>query len=158
MIKDENTDPNFLNLVQNNINNISQLKLQPMMITRAITANRPINHNIDEKRSSQSMITRQFIAQVSKHRYKDDLQFQTQTNSVVSSPNINNTETRESIPHTVVLEILIPTSFTLVSDLNIPLQVPTKPIQSNSDTLSDPTTSEKFASHSNDTTYQHFHS
>ena len=60
-------------------------------------------------------------------------QFQTQMNSVIPSPIINNTETREFIPHTVVTEISIPTSSTLVSDLNIPLQVFTKTFRSNSD-------------------------
>ena len=39
----------------------SQLKNFPNMMTRAVTSNRHIDHNIDEKRSIQSVVTEKLM-------------------------------------------------------------------------------------------------
>ena len=73
-------------------------------------------------------------------------QSRTQTTSVNPKPNINNTETTESISATETTGISISTSFSLIPGIIIPLQVPTKTMRSSSDNNFEPSTSEKFTS------------
>ena len=60
--KTENVHPKNFNLLQINTEINSQMELLPNMTTRETTANRPITHNTDEKRSFQSMITEDIVA------------------------------------------------------------------------------------------------
>ena len=60
------------------------------------------------------------------------------------NPNMNNTETSESIPRTEVSRISMPTSSTLIRGITVPVQSPTETMRSNTDNLNDPHTSEKF--------------
>ena len=77
----------------------------------AIQANRPLDHNIDEILSKQSIVTGKTIVEnFRKHRP-----------SVVSNSNINKTETTEKKPHT---ENSPPISSTLIPDFLTPLQIP----------------------------------
>ena len=71
---------------------------------------------------------------------------QTQTNFVILGPNINSTETTESISPTEVTATSIPTRPTLISGITILLQRPTETARSNSDFRNDPKSSEKFRS------------
>ena len=61
MIKDGKIHPRYPNLPSINPDDTSQLELTITMITRAILANRSFDHNIEETRSNQSMITETFI-------------------------------------------------------------------------------------------------
>ena len=83
-----------------------------------------------------------------------DLYLQTQTTSFFSNPSTNNIETTESMPHDEATKSSIPTNSTLASDNNLPLQVPTDTIRSNSDIRIDPNKSETSASQENVTLHQ----
>ena len=98
------------------------------MITRAITANRPIDHHIIEIRSFPSTFAVKFIAQKSNQNGSTGFQPQTQSTSVILNPKINNTETTESISPTELNRISIPTSFALIPGITIQMHVPTKTI------------------------------
>ena len=130
--------PIFFNLLRINAEIISHLEFLPSTITRTIPANRPIDHITDETRSNQSLVTEELLVKKT--------QPQTQTTSVISNPNINNIGTTESIPHTEVTDISPPTSFTLLENINIPLQVPKTIIRSKSDIQNYPNISEISAS------------
>ena len=84
-IEAEAVHPKYLNFFQIYTELFSQLEYQPMMTTQAITANRPIDHDIDARRSNQPMITEETIAPKSRN-VTAGLQSQTQTTSVVSNP------------------------------------------------------------------------
>ena len=71
---------------------------------------------------------------------------QTQSISVTTNPQINNTETLEKISSTKVTGISIPTTSILKPGLTIPLQVPKKTFQSISDNHKYHKRSEKFTS------------
>ena len=70
----------------------------------------------------------------------------TQTNSVFLNPNINNTESSESVPPTEDTEVSLPIVSTLTRCMNPALQVPTRNIRSTSDVNKHPNTSEKCTS------------
>ena len=87
----ENVHPKDPNLLQINTEIITHLEFPPNMNTRASTANGPIDHNVHEIHSVQSMITEKMSAQRSQRFTVVGFQSQTQTNSVISNPKINNT-------------------------------------------------------------------
>ena len=58
LIKNENGHPKYPNLLQNNTDIFSQPNFLHAAITRSIPVNRHIDHNIDEDRYNQSMITK----------------------------------------------------------------------------------------------------
>ena len=99
-ITTENVHPKYLNLLQNFTENISELEILPNMVTRAITANRLIDHNNDEQRSNQSMTTEKIYCSKTKTKNGAGFHSQTQTTSVILYPNLNNNETTESISPT----------------------------------------------------------
>ena len=122
------------------------------MITRAITANwpkRPINHNIVEFCSFQSMTAEKFYTQKAKQKTSARFQPQSQSISVFINPNTNNNGTTENISPTAVTGNSFPTRFVRIPCIIIPPQVPTKTIQSNSDIHNEPNTFEKFISRDN---------
>ena len=119
------------------------------MITRATTANRPIDHNTDEIRSNQSMVTERTDTQKSQHSISAGFQSQTQRASVLSNPKSNSIETTESIPSTKATEFSRANSTNLVPNINKPTEIPTKTIRDKTDTHNDLNTSEKFASQDN---------
>ena len=96
------------------------------MITRAITASRPIDYNTDETRSVQSMITDNIIAQKSEQNTSAGSQRQTQTTSVSLNTITNGTETNECISPTEVTRISIATSFALIPGKIMPLHFSTE--------------------------------
>ena len=55
-----------------------------------------------------------------------------QTTSVISNPNINNTETSEGIPPTEATQKRPASSSTLIQGIDMPLQLPAKTFRSNS--------------------------
>ena len=65
-------------------------------------------------------------------------QYQIRTNSVISNPNVSNTETTESVPPSEVTEILTPNSTLLIKVINKPLQVPTYTIRGDPNSRGDP--------------------
>ena len=79
---------------------ISQLEFLNDMITQATTAKRPIDHDIDETRSIQSTITEKMNTQKLNRNNSAGFQPQTQSTPLNLNPNINNTETTESISPT----------------------------------------------------------
>ena len=91
------------------------------------------------------MIAEKTSAQEAKNT-STGFQPQTQTNSVILSPNINSTETTECISPTEVTAISIPTRPTLIPGITILLQRPTETARSNSDFRNDPKSSERFRS------------
>ena len=125
------------------------MEIPPNRITKAIIAIRPIDHNIDEIRSKQSMVTEKMSAQKLKHNASTGFQPQTQTTSGIINPNINNTETTESSSLTEVTGISFLTNSTLITGITIPLKVPTKTVRSNSDIHIDPKTYDKLTAQDN---------
>ena len=95
------------------------------------------------------MVNEVNIAQKSQQSIGADFQSQTKTTSVSSNPNINKTGNTESLLPTEPNEISFSTTCTLIPENNLPLQVPTKALQSNSDIQNDPSTSETFESQDN---------
>ena len=86
---------------------------------------------------------------VQKENASTGFQPRTQTTSVILNRNKNNIEITETSCLTDVTGISIPTNSTLITGITIPLQAPTKTIQSNSDCHKDPNTTENFISHDN---------
>ena len=119
------------------------------MVTREITENRSIDHNIDERRSILSTITEKFIAQKTNQNTTTCFQLQKQSTSVTFTPNINITATTESLSPIQVTGVSIPTICTLILVITEPLQVPTKNIRSSSDVYNEPDTSQRFKSQHN---------
>ena len=113
------------------------------MNTRAITAKRPIDEIIDKIRSIRSTITEKIIAQKPNQNTSSGFQPRTQSFSVNSNQNLNNTETTESISPT---GISIETSSALISGITIPSQVPTVNILCKFVISFEPNSSEKFTS------------
>ena len=103
---------------------ISQLAFQPMMISRADIANRPNDLDIVKIYSKQGMVTGNIVTWNSQQYISADFQSQRQTISVISNTKINKTEATESIAHSDVSQITLPTSFALITGSHIPLQVP----------------------------------
>ena len=68
-----------------------------MMITQAITSKRHFDHSNDEMRPKESMVTEKIGAQKSQENFNVGFLSQVHTTTVVSSPNINNTETTDII-------------------------------------------------------------
>ena len=146
LIKTENIHPKNFNLLKINTELFSQSELPPNMITRAITTNRPIDHNVDEMCSNQSMITEKINAQNSNQNTGSFFQSETQPTSVKINPTINNTETTENISPTEVKRSSIPTSSALIPGISKQLQVPPKTNRSILDIHNYPNTSEKIKS------------
>ena len=138
VIEDEKIYPKYLNLIQIKFGNIYQLEILLMMITRKILAHRPIDHNKDEIRPNQPIITEKIDAQTSQLSFSTGFQSQTQTTPVNFNPKMNNTETTESLPHFEVIKCSAPTSSAPMTDNNIPMQVRTRVIRSNPDSENDP--------------------
>ena len=87
--------PNIPKLFHFKVEIRSQLEFQPIMITRAITANRTIEHYINEIRANQSKVPEKcFRSKTIKITVGSEAQ--TQTNSFVSNPKNNKTETTET--------------------------------------------------------------
>ena len=63
MIKTENLHPNNLNSFQVKTDINFRFEFLHLVITQAMTLKRPIDHNIDDSRSNQSMITEKVSAQ-----------------------------------------------------------------------------------------------
>ena len=118
------------------------------MITRAIIANRLTDNNVNTIRSVPSIITEKFTARNLQKKTSARFQTQTQTTSVILSPGVTNTETTENIFPTEVTGISIQNS-SLIRNIAIAKQTPTKTIRSDSDIQIDPKTSEKFTSQDN---------
>ena len=144
MITTENVQPKYFNLLQTNRENLSEIEFPPNVITPAITA-----RISTQLRSLQSTLTEKNKGQTSNQNTSFGFQPQTETTSVKINPNINNTETIESIFPTEITGTSIPTSSALIPGITIPLQVPTKTILSNSDSHNESNTSEKFTSQDN---------
>ena len=123
LIKTENVHPNYYNLLQTNTESFSDTEFSPNVITPAILAKASI-----QIRSLQSTLTEKSTGQTSKQNTSFGFQPQTETTSVKINPNINNTETIESIFPTEITGTSIPTSSALITGITIPLQVPTKTI------------------------------
>ena len=79
LIKSEIFRAKYPNLLQINTEYNSQLELLLNIITGAITANRPIEQNIVEIRSNQSMITEKNDAQRSQQNTSASFKSQAQT-------------------------------------------------------------------------------
>ena len=126
LIKFENVHPKIPNLLQINIETISHLETPAAMTTQAIPANRPIDHNINEKRSIQSMVTEKTF-----EKYQNKLLVLSLYNktSAFSKPEISKTETTECVHRTEDNVILPPKSSNLTPNNNIPLRVTTKTVQ-----------------------------
>ena len=90
------------------------------------------------------MVTEKVI--VVKPKQNISIGFRPQTISVISNPNINNTETTGNIHQNEVAEISPSISPTLTPGIAISLQAPTKTIRTNSDSHDDPNVFELFAS------------
>ena len=125
MNKTEKVHSKYYNLLQTNTEFFSQLEVFPKLITRAITANRPIDHNFDELSPVQSKITEKFIAQKLNQNTTTGFQPRTQSTSVTLNPNINNDQTTGSISPDKVTVTSIPVSSALIPDLKITLRIPT---------------------------------
>ena len=108
--------------------------------------NKPIDHYFDEIRPNQSMIIRKFLAQKSQHIISAGFQSQSQTITVISNPNTNNTEKIESKPPTEVTETSLSAISTPMLGLIIPLEVPRKTFRNNADIHNDPNITEMDAS------------
>ena len=65
IVKTENVQRKKYNLLHSKNESFSQIKFLPDKTTRAINANRPVDHHIDEIQSIQSTITGKIIAQKS---------------------------------------------------------------------------------------------
>ena len=131
---------------------MSKVKIQTIMITRSISANRPIDHNNNEKHLNPSFITEFIIARKSE-KITVVLQSQKETTSVFSNQNINETENTERTLPTEVFEISLP-SRSLTQGNTEPLQVPEKIFGSNSDFHKDSNLFEKSASQKKATSRQ----
>ena len=107
------------------------------MIPRSIPANTPIDQNIVEMRSRQSKVIARLLVKNLKQIMKTGFQPRIQTTSFNRNPNINYTEITESILHCDVTGISPQTSSTLIPDITIPLQIPSKIVQSSPDSLTD---------------------
>ena len=81
------------------------MEFLPNMITRANTAKRPIDHNVDEKRSVQLMVTEKNNAQKTKQNTSAGFQPQSQTTSGNINSTANFIETTENISPTEVTGI-----------------------------------------------------
>ena len=92
------------------------------MTTGAITAKRPVDHNFDEIRSSQSAITEK-NAQNSIQNTSTGFPAQTQSSSVYLNPSENSTGTIKSISPTELNGISIPNNSALIPVVTIPLHV-----------------------------------
>ena len=68
------------------------MEFLPNMKTRAITANRPVDQNVDEIPSFPSMISWNGFAQKSSQNNNTGFHPQTQSTTVTWNPNLNNTE------------------------------------------------------------------
>ena len=121
------------------------------MITRSISANRPSDHNNNEKHLNQSFITEFNIARKSE-KITVVFQSQTETTSVISNQNINTENTERTLP-TEVFEISLP-SRSLTQGNTEPLQVPEKMFGSNSDFHKESNLFEKSASQKKATSRQ----
>ena len=117
------------------------------MITRSISANRPSDHNNNEKHLNQSFIT-EFNTARKSEKIAVVFQSQTVTTSVISNQNINDTENIERTLSTEVFEISLP-SRSLIQGNTEPLQVPEKTFGSKSDFHNDSNLLEKPASQKN---------
>ena len=100
-----------------------------MMNTRAICANRPNNHDDNQLRPNQSMIIEKFTAKKSKRNDNNGLQPRSKRSSVISSPNMNTTETVPSISPTQGTAISSLASYILIPGFDTSLQLPTKPFE-----------------------------
>ena len=112
------------NLLHINTENLSQLEFQTKVITREVAANRPTDHEYDEIRPNQSMITEEIVAQKLQQKNSAGEQYQTQTSSVILNPNLSINETTEAMPPSKFTETSFPASSTLVASIATPLQVP----------------------------------
>ena len=112
--KHEDNHQRYLNLLQIKIIIIFQPECIPNMIKRAISANKPIDHNINEVRSKQSMVPEKTVVKLSKENINTRSQSQIQTIYSVSNPNINKTKITETIPPIDVTKSSPPTSSTLI--------------------------------------------
>ena len=122
---------------QNNTVFNSQLEILPNMIPRSIPANTSIDQNIVEMRSKQSKVIARIFVKNLKQIMKTGFQPRIQTTCFNRNPNINYTEITESILHSDVTGISPQTSSTLIPDITIPLQIPSKIVQSSPDSLND---------------------
>ena len=154
LIEAENTDPIYLILLQINTDSISQLEFQLMIITLAITANRTLDQFIDEIQSMQSMVFHKMSAQ--KTKQNNTAGFQSVSNICCLNPNINNTETIESTHSTEFNLISLPTTSTLIPEVDTPLQVPTEFFRSKTNIYRCQNVYQKFTSQTIATS-DHFH-
>ena len=120
----------YLILLQLHPEIFSQLEVIPVMVTGAVSPNRPTDHTIDQIQTNQSMIAKTIFVTNTKQFRNIGNQFEIQTFSVISNPNTNKSEITGTIPPFEVTEILSPNSFILIQSFNLPLQVPTKTFRS----------------------------
>ena len=146
LIETESVVSKHLNLFQINAENYSQVEIFSNKITQAITANRLIDHSIDQIPSNQSMITEKRSAQKSKQKTTTNFKSQLQKASVIPIPNLKKNETTENISPTEVTWNSNLTNSTLIPGISITMHVPTKTTCCNSDTDNEPRTFEKFNS------------